>query len=367
MKKQVLIFCHGYNSPFVDVCNQYAAVFDKTQYEVTVAYLVGEAKEEIKQKTSADNVYFFDQAKRSVRGLKLNIIKNLIKLCREKQFSVIICHRYKPAYIISLVSLFVKIPKIFAVMHELSTLKRRSRQLFVYLLARKKLTLAGVSNAVRKDILHDAKFLKPDEILVLPNVLDVQHFEQQLVEREQARQALNLPANEFIFGNIGRLVKNKDQASLILAFAKVLEKYPQAKLVIMGVGQLEPILKQLAEQQCVADKIIFTGFVAGAFRYVKAFDVFVSASIQEAFGRVLLEAMVGKVPIIATSVHGVPEVVGDAGILVPAKQPELLTKAMLDILNMPTDRLNSLGKAGYHRVVNHFSIQKFREIFLKLV
>ena len=367
MKKQILIFCHGYNSPFVDVCNQYAAVFDRTRYEVHVAYLVGEYNAEIQQKTQADQVYFLHPAKRAVRGLKLSIIKTLLKLCREKQFEVVVCHRYKPAYIMSLVALFIKIPKIFSVMHELGTLHRRSRQLFVYLLGRKKLIFAGVSNAVREDMLQDARFLKPTEVIVLPNVLNVPQFEQQLIEREQARRELKLANDDFVFGNIGRLVKNKDQSNLIISFAAVAKKFPQAKLIIIGTGQLEMHLKQLVEQQGVAANVIFTGFVAGAFRYVKAFDVYVSSSLQEAFGRVLLEAMVGSVPVIATSVHGVPEVLGNTGILVPAQQPELLAHAMHEMLNMSAESLNALGQRGYERVKNNFSTVQFKEQFLRLL
>ncbi len=367
MKKRVLIFCHGYNSPFIDVCNQYAAVFNRSQYEVTVAYLVGEPTEEVSQKTLAEHVYFFNQAKKTVRGAKLFALKEVLQFCREKQFSIIICHRYKPVYIISLVSLFIKIPKIFAVMHAMGTLKRCWRKLFIYLFSRKQVIFAGVSNAVRQDILQAAPFLNKDKVVVLSNALDVAAFEQLLIEREQARRELGLQIDDFVLGTMGRLIDDKDHESLIRAFAEITVFFPQVKLVIMGKGPQEKALKQLARQYEITHKIIFTGYLERSFRYIKAFDIYVSTSIKEAFGRALLEAMVGRVPIIATAVNGVPEVVGAAGILVPEKQLPLLIKAMQDMINLPAEQLKLFGETGYKRACSCFSLEKFGENFLKLI
>src|SRR5258708_4736800 len=71
------------------------------------------------------------------------------------------------------------------------------------------------------------------------------------------------------------------------------------------------------------------GYLPQGFGLLKAFDVFVLTSIKEAFGRVLLEAMIAKVPIIATKTNGIPEVVGDAGILIDPMDPAQLAEKML--------------------------------------
>lgn len=366
-KKQVLIFCHGYNLPFVDVCNQYAQVFDKTQYEISVVYLVGVADDKVRQKTHADHVYFLDQAQPTVRNLKLTVVKKMLQLCRQKNFSIVICHRYKPMYIMSLVALFIKFSHFFAVMHELNTLRRLPRRIFIYLLARHKIIFAGVSSAVQQNILRDAPWLNPNRVIVLPNTIDVTATEQQLFDKEQARQQLGLHSNDFVFGNIGRLVKNKDQASLIKAFANVYNKHNTAKLIIIGSGVLAIQLQQLVNTLGLQEQVILPGFVADAFRLIKAFDVYVSSSTQEAFGRVLLEAMVAKVPIIATCIHGVPEVLGETGILTPPGNPELLAATMTDSIDSPTTQLLQRGEQGYRRVCAYFSQMHFQQQFLELL
>ena len=364
MKQQALLFCHGYQPPFVDVCNQYAEALHTAGYSVNVVYLVGVPDAQIKCVTIADHVYFLAQTKSAVRGLKLVVIRRLLALCREKKFAVIVCHRYKPAYIMALVARCMRLPKIIAVMHELGTLKRGSRRLFVRWLARKQLSLTGVSDAVRQDILASAHFLAADEVRVLPNVINVAQFSAQLLTPAAARQTLQLSADDFVIGNIGRLVKNKDQATLIEAFALVIKQYPRTKLVIMGSGVLAESLQELAVHRGVADSVIFTGFVAQAFRFIPAFDVFVSASTQEAFGRVLLEAMVAQVPIVATRVHGVPEVVDTAGLLVPPNSPSSLAQALQTLLSLSVAQLRQQGMAGYTRVQQHFSSQAFAQLFL---
>ena len=92
--------------------------------------------------------------------------------------------------------------------------------------------------------------------------------------------------------------------------------------MILGDGQLENTLKQHAKTLSISDNVTFTGFVPEAFCTMKAFDTYVTSAIQEAFGRVLLEAMIARIPIIATRVNGMPEVLGDTGALVEPRQPE---------------------------------------------
>jgi glycosyltransferase involved in cell wall biosynthesis len=89
-------------------------------------------------------------------------------------------------------------------------------------------------------------------------------------------------------------------------------------------------------------------------------------SIQEAFGRVLLEAMIAKCPVIAARVHGIPEVVADAGVLINPKDPIALAAAMREVAALaPEVRALQVEKA-YQHVIDHFSIPTFHEQFWQL-
>ena len=231
MRKNVLIFSHSDATQFVDINNQYTRLFDENKYNVTVAYLVGESTEASKKRHLTKNILFFNFPKKAIRGLKIHAIKKLLQLHREKNFEIVICHRYKPTYIMLWVALFKKIPALIGVMHDLDTLKSFSRQLLLGLLARKKNTIfAGVSDAVRDDMRRDiSRILPKNQIVTLYNMIDVPLTEPQFLSREAARKELNLPDNALIFGTLGRLVLNKDQKTLIHAFSLLKDKIPNAK------------------------------------------------------------------------------------------------------------------------------------------
>jgi glycosyltransferase involved in cell wall biosynthesis len=366
MRKNILIFCHGYATPFLDINNQYTQLFDKNQYTVTVAYLVGEPNETIRQCHIAEEVIFINSPKNSTRGLKIYAIKQMLKLQREKQFQIVICHRYKPTYIMLLVSRIYNIPALFSVMHEFKTMHSITRKLAVLALAKNNFILAGVSNAVRDDLRRDAWGIPKERILTFYNAIDTHTAEAQLLDRRTARQQLNLPDTGFIFGTIGRLAKAKDQQTLIRAFANIKPRCPEAKLVIMGTGELETELKKQIAQLRLDNDVVLTGFVHGGFKYIKAFDVFVLPSIKEAFGLVLLEAMIAKTPIIATKINGIPEVIADTGILIPPSNPIVLATEMLKLYQAPREKLLALSEQGYQRVINTFSFDCFKTFFWQL-
>jgi glycosyltransferase involved in cell wall biosynthesis len=363
MRKNILILGHDYTTQYVDIFNQYTRLFDNDRFEVTVAYLTGEPDEEIRERTLAENVLFLNFSKKSIRSLKINAIKTLLALTREKQFEIVICHRYKPTYIMMWVAQFCKIPVLVSVMHELRTMTSLKRKCLIAAIAGKNMLFAGVSNAVRDDLAKSLWFVPKNRILTLYNVVDVGLTEPQLLTRDVARNALKLSQDDFVFGNLGRLVKNKDQTSLIQAFAQIKPQCPNAKLMIVGSGELETPLKQLVTSLGLTNDVIFTGFLTTGFRYMKAFDCFVLSSTQEAFGRVLLEAMLAKLPIIATRVNGIPEVMGNTGTLVEAKDVSGLASAMQNIYAASQLERKVLGDNAYANALNSFSIPIFQQAF----
>lgn len=363
MRKNILILGHNYATQFVDICNQYVKTFDPEQYKVTVAYLSGEPNEAAKEKTLAEEVLFLNCSKRDIRGLKIKAIKKLIALCRERNFAIIVCHRYKPTYIMLWAAQFVKIPVIFFVMHAMKTLDFITRRLLIAGLARKNMYFAGVSKAVRDDMFKHMWRVPEKHVITLHNCIDTAITEPNILSREAARDFFHLPHDAFVYGTLGRLAPEKDQANLIKAFSRVKLYLPRAKLLLIGDGPLEHDLRKLTQELKLTDDVIFAGFLPQGFRYLKAMDVFALTSTKEAFGRVLLEAMLAKVPVIGTHTNGIPEVVSGAGIIVKARNSELLAAAMLHYAAFSTDELQQIGEKVYEHVHKKFSIEKFRDVF----
>lgn len=366
MRKNILIIGHNYATQFIDVYNQYTRLFDREHYHVTIAYLTGKDNPEVRERTLADEVIFLDAAKSSIRGLKIDQIKRLLNLCREKQYDMVICHRYKPSYLMMWVAQFQHIPALIFVMHELGTMASIKRRLLIACLYRQNMLFAGVSNAVRDDIRKHIWRVPKENVVTLYNVIDVELTKPQLYTRTEARRALNLPADSFIFGHLARLVANKDQESLIRAFSFIKSKCANAKLVIVGDGVLESQLKHQVKSLHLEHDVIFTGFVKNGFRYMRAFDCFVLSSIQEAFGRVLLEAMIAHCPIIATRSNGIPEVVGDAGILTPARDSVALSAAMNKIYSLTEEERVQIAEKAYQHMLTHYALPAFQQTFWNL-
>jgi glycosyltransferase involved in cell wall biosynthesis len=355
-RKKILILMHNYATQFIDIANQYVKAFDPKNYCVMVAYLSGTPNEAVKVKTLAEKVVFLDCSKRNIRGIKISPIRKLIRLQDQEKFSLVICHRYKPIYVMLWVAQFRRIPGLIFTMHAMKTLDFLSRRLLIALLARKNMYFAGVSTAVRDDLRRHIWRVPSNRVITLYNCIDVSASEAQLLSRRQARQFFNLPEDALVFGTIGRIAPEKDQKNLIRSFIEVKKQLPDAKLMIIGDGPPEAELRELTSKMRFAKDVYFPGFIPGAMRYLKALDVFILCSVKEAFGRVLLEAMVAKVPVIGTLTNGIPEVIGKAGMLVGAGDSMALAKAMTS-LGIQTPEV---------RVVENFSTLRFSEEFWRV-
>ena len=134
-----------------------------------------------------------------------------------------------------------------------------------------------------------------------------------------------------VFVTAGRLVEQKDHATLIKAFAAVMKRQP-AKLLVLGTGPLHEELEEQAKSLGVAEHIDFLGFKENALPYFRESDAFVLASRYEGLGNVIVEAMRCGTPVITTDCpYGPSEIVqdGDFGVLVPVGDSDALAEAML--------------------------------------
>ena len=165
---------------------------------------------------------------------------------------------------------------------------------------------------------------------------------------------------------VGRLDERKGLRYLLEAMPKILADQP-VELRIVGKGHLEAEVKAQCQEMGLDQAVRFLGFVTKeelAEEYA-ACDVFVLPAIvdskgdTEGLGIVMIEALAHGKPVIASNVGGIPDVItnGKTGILIPEKDPDALTTAVIDMLNHP-DQANSLGKAGLADIQSRFSWKK---------
>ena len=157
---------------------------------------------------------------------------------------------------------------------------------------------------------------------------------------------------------IGRLIAQKDHATLLRAFAAVRAAHPEAVLAILGSGPLEEETRQLAAELHLADALLLPGRLETR-DWLERADVFVHTSRWEGFGIVLLEAMIAGLPVVATRVSAVPEIVvdGRTGALVEPGDVTALSAALSHLLDRP-DRARELGREGSERARTSFSVAR---------
>ncbi|MBF0132886.1 MAG: TIGR03088 family PEP-CTERM/XrtA system glycosyltransferase [Magnetococcales bacterium] len=205
------------------------------------------------------------------------------------------------------------------------------------------------------------------KVHLIINGIDTQHFTPG-----PTRSPLPHPgfanASDFIIGTVGRLWPIKDQANLVTALASIRHSDPEGfqrcRLVLMGDGPQRQEIESLAHHLNVTDKLWITGWRDDIAQLLRCLDLFVLPSLAEGTPLTILEAMATGLPIIATRVGGVADLLteGHTGTLVPPGDPNALAQAILTHLHNPAWSQN-LGKRGRYHVETHHSLETMVESY----
>lgn len=169
------------------------------------------------------------------------------------------------------------------------------------------------------------------------------------------RTELGIPQNALVAGVIGRFSPEKGQLTFVRALAQARSKEPRLHGLLVGDGQDRELIQAELGKLGLENNISFTGHVRGLAPYYRAMDMQVMPSFTEGMPNAALEGMYMGLPLIASKVGGVPEVVLDneTGVLIPAGNTEVLASAMLRLCANPNLR-QQCGQAGKNRVMEHF-------------
>jgi len=162
-----------------------------------------------------------------------------------------------------------------------------------------------------------------------------------------------------IVGTASRLVDIKGVSDLIRAIASLSSEFPRLRLEIAGEGPELENLQELAKAIQVIDRVRFLGWQRDMAPVFKGWDIFAMASVTEGFPMAALEAMAQSLPVVATRVGGLPEMVEDGrtGYLVPPSDPSALA-CRLRTLIRDVDQRHEMGALGLRRVRENFSVER---------
>lgn len=198
---------------------------------------------------------------------------------------------------------------------------------------------------------------REEKIGVVPSGLELEEY----VRAEKAADR-----KELVVAMVGRLEPVKGPGYFVEAAGVVLKEFPGARFMLVGDGSLKDILKRQVEELGIKDRVAFLGWrddvTVGARHAVpllSGIDVLALPSLNEAVGRIILEAACFGVPAVASRTGGVPEIIQDGltGILVEPGNPRELAKGIMLLLGDREKRLN-MGQAAKELVFREFSVEK---------
>jgi glycosyltransferase involved in cell wall biosynthesis len=220
--------------------------------------------------------------------------------------------------------------------------------------------VVAVSAALRATTLADG--VASERLHLIPNAFGAMRAS---LARPEARRRLGIDTNATVIGWVGRLIPIKGADIFLEALQRL--PSPRPTVVMIGHGAEAEALAQQAQQLGLQDVVRFYHDVTDADRLFSAFDAFVLSSRSEGTPLVLLEAMAARVPIIATSVGGVPEMTGSGeALLVPAEDPVALAHAITDVLQNP-DTARQRTEQAAARLKTAFSfdemLDRYEEVY----
>ncbi len=211
--------------------------------------------------------------------------------------------------------------------------------------------IVGVSDAVARQIRTPH---------IIYNGIDTEYFSRENAEASGVKYYKQYLEDEAypVLGIVARLSIQKGHAVLLEAFAKLPPDWPNAKLLIAGDGETRPELEALTNKLDLSDRVKFLGMIRDVREFLAVIDIFVQPSVAEGLGISAIEAMSMELPIVATRVGGLSEVItdGENGILIEPNDPEALSDALNRLLRDSTLR-ERLRKQARKTAVQKFGLK----------
>lgn len=304
-------------------------------------------------------------------GVKVHILSNrsvynifliipLIKFFYKKSFDIVHVHLFPSFYFISLIKKIhvIKCPIIF---HEHNTKNRRLESVFFRkidkLIYSQYAYVICISDAVRT-VLMKAYNLPKDKLVVVYNGIDINECKMaQPINRKDIDASIL--ENDILLIMVARFNPQKDHVTLLKALKKLPENF---KLILIGEGDMLNDIKTFVLNLNLSDRVFFLGYKSNPYPYIKSSDIFILSSRFEGFGLSCVEAMACGIPVIASNVPGLAQVVGDNEVLFEVGNSDMLKDKILEVLSF---RNNNLVIKAFRRS-EQFSIDIMIKILYKI-
>ena len=306
-------------------------------------------------------------------GIRFEIIWKLVDYLKENNIDIVYSINWTTFFYAVIAA---KIAGVKVIMHgEHGRDQANYDKKFKRLLARRFLAkFCDAITAVSPDIvniIHDLWKVPKEKIYYIPNGVDTDRF-KPIENKSAAKRRLGIPSNSVVIGTIiGQIRPVKDIPTLLEAFQQIHNAISNSYLVIVGNKDKFHELESLAKRKAIEKNLRLVKNTIFVERIYNGIDIYVNSSVYEAMSLAILEAMACGLPVVATEVGGTPSFIKnyENGLLVPARQPEKIAKAVLFLLKNQ-EKCNYISRSARQTIIENFNFQKiiqqYEDVYLNL-
>ncbi|QZY55342.1 glycosyltransferase family 4 protein [Crassaminicella profunda] len=287
----------------------------------------------------------------------------ILKIIKTQNYDIVHLHSSKAGALGRIICFFHKIPCVYTPHGWAFNIKTSRAKQLIYANIEKFLSLftkyiINISkyeyvSAVKNKIANEQK------LKLINNGIDIEKYKHVCVDKIKFKESLKVPKETILIGMVGRITEQKDPISFVKMARKIINRGHNVHFILVGDGELRKEVENEINHQNLNKNITITGWIDQVGNYVKCFDIGILTSKWEGFGLVLAEYMASKVPVVASNVDGIPNVIidGKTGILVEAGDIDGFADAIIRLIEDRT-LYRQFVENGFQRVVSKFNIDR---------
>jgi glycosyltransferase involved in cell wall biosynthesis len=301
-------------------------------------------------------------------GLDWQLPLRLASLLRRQRADLVHAHQYTP-FFYALTSRYLgrRVPVLFTEHgRHFPDYPRRKRIFANRLLIGPRDQVVGVGQAVRQALIRN-EGIPASRVGVIYNGIELAPAGNGNSDRLTVRKEMGVGANDLALIQVARLDYLKDHATALRTLERVVQVHPEARLVLVGEGPELGKIQEEMRQRKLQTQVRLLGLRSDVSRLLRAADLFLLTSISEGIPLTVIEAMSAGLPVVATNVGGVSEVVedGQSGLLAPSGDDGALAEKVLQLAR-DKDLHQRMGQSGRQRARDLFSESKMHDGYFQL-
>lgn len=295
------------------------------------------------------------------------VIYQLYRFIKKGNYNIVHTHSSKAGVVGRIAARFARTPVVLHTVHGLpfhryqSKLKKKA---FIFIEKFSSLfcdKIVAVTDTIIKTMLA-YNIGNRNKYAMIRSSFDIENYKTNgEVERKKTKHRFGIEEDDIIIGKIARLSELKGHKYLLESFKLISLKIPQARLLLVGNGELEYDLKRFVDENNLKDKVIFAGLITPEEipSIIEIMDIVVHASLLEGLARVLPQAIMMEKPVISFDLDGAYEIIKDGvnGYLIKPLDTEQLGEKIVYLCNHP-ELIKEFGKKGRELLGDQFSSKR---------